>query len=402
MTTPRIAIVGAGIGGLTLAIELRRQGVRADVYERTAELREVGAAVALSANATRLLRDRTAVGEPLAEKSADIDALIFREGRTGDEIARVIERDDYHARAGAPYYGIHRADLQQILKGALEPDQLHLSKQCMRVEERSDAAVIHFADGDTAEADLIIGADGARSVLRKHVLGYDDAQFSGSFAWRGLVEPDKMPNLPDPGAIQFWMGPGGHLLHYPIGTGVQNFFLVKRLDGPWPERNWVAPAEQGEHLAAFEGWDPAIIEMISAAPAAERWALFHRPPLRHWSAGRVTLLGDAAHALVPHHGQGANQSIEDAIVLADCLKAALADESRAGTKEALDVARFRYQQLREDRTRRVQITSLAAADWYHLPDGPLADKRNEMFAAPDAWDRFLGWIHEYRADLAVQ
>lgn len=400
MNTPRIVIVGAGIGGLTLAIELRRQGIRADVYERTAELREVGAAVALSANATRLLRDRTGVGEALAEKSADVDALIFRDGRSGDEIARVIEQAEYHQRVGAPYYGIHRADLQKILKDALDPDQLHLKKECARVEERSDAAVVHFADGDSVEADLVIGADGARSRLRKHVLGYDDAQFSGSFAWRGLVEPEKMPSLPDPGAIQFWMGPGGHLLHYPIGSGVQNFFLVKRLDGPWPERGWVAPAQPGEHIEAFKGWHPAIIEMISAAPAEERWALFHRPPLRHWSKGRVTLLGDAAHALVPHHGQGANQSIEDAIVLSDCLVAALHDDP-SNPLDALDQARTRYQALREDRTRRVQVTSLAAADWYHLPDGELAEKRNELFAAPDAWDRFLAWIHEYRADQAV-
>lgn len=388
----RIAIVGAGIGGLTLAVELRRRGLDPQVYEQAAELREVGAAVALSANATRFLRDRIGIGAGLAEKAADVDGLVFRDGRDGRVIGRVLSRQEYHDRAGAPYYGVHRADLQLMLKEALGEDALHLNKKCIRVEERPDAAVLHFADGDSVEADLVIGADGVRSQLRKELLGYEDAQFSGCYGWRGLVAPEKMPSLPDPEAIQFWMGPGGHLLHYPIGGGVQNFLLVRRHDGPWAEKSWVVPAEKDEHLKAFEGWDPAVMEMISGAPAAERWALFHRPPLQQWSRGRITLLGDAAHAMVPHHGQGANQSIEDAIVLADCLMDGLAQ----GT--GWDAARQRYQALRADRVRRVQITSLATADVMHLPDGPQAEARNARLGSPEAWDRYLAWIHEYVAD----
>lgn len=388
----RIAIVGAGIGGLTLAAELHRQGIEAHVYERTAELREVGAAVALSSNATRFLLGRLGLGAQLSRKAADVEALILRDGRTGEVINRVIEREDYRHRAGAPYYGVHRADLQLILKNALADGTLHLSKNCVRIDDRSDAAILHFADGDTIEADLVIGADGVRSGIRRQLLGYDDAQFSGSFAWRGLVEPDQAPSLPDPGAIQFWLGPGGHLLHYPIGDGPQNFFLVKRHDGPWPHERWVTPSEENEHLAAFEGWDPAVLELVGAAPTGDRWALFHRPPLHQWSRGRITLLGDAAHAMVPHHGQGANQSIEDAIVLADYLAAGLADGS------GWDVARQKYQAARTERTRHVQVTSLAAAAAFHLPDGPAAEARNARFGAANAWDKYLAWIHEYVAD----
>lgn len=391
----RIAIVGAGIGGLTLATELRRRGLDPQVYEQAAELREVGAAVALSANAVRFLRDRIGIGEALAEKAADVDGLVFRDGRDGRVLGRVLSRQEYHDRAGAPYYGVHRADLQLMLKEALGEDALHLNKQCVRVDDGEDSAVLHFADGDTVEADLVIGADGVRSRLRREMLGYDDAQFSGCHGWRGLVAPDQVPSLPDPESIQFWMGPGGHLLHYPIGGGVQNFLLVRRHDGPWAEKSWVVPAEENEHLAAFEGWDPAFTEMISAAPAAERWALFNRPPLQRWSRGRITLLGDAAHAMVPHHGQGANQSIEDAIVLADCLMEGL----EQGT--GWDDARQRYQDLRADRVRRVQITSLATADALHLPDGPLADARNARLGAPDFWERSLAWIHEHVADRAL-
>lgn len=390
----RIAIVGAGIGGLTLAAELRRRGLEPDVYEQAAELREVGAAVALSANATRFLRDRLGIGDRLAEKAADVDGLVFRDGRDGRVIGRVLSRQEYHERTGAPYYGVHRADLQQMLQAALGADALHLNKKLERVDDREQSAVLHFADGDAVEADLVIGADGVRSRLRRELLGYDDAQFSGCHGWRGLVPPEQVPSLPDPQAIQFWMGPGGHLLHYPIGSGEQNFLLVRRHDGPWEKKAWVTPAEENEHLAAFAGWDPAVTEMIGSAPARERWALFHRPPLQRWSRGRITLIGDAAHAMVPHHGQGANQSIEDAIVLADCLL----DGLEQGT--GWDAARQRFQDLRADRVRHVQITSLATADALHLPDGPAAEARNARFGAPDAWDRYLAWIHEHVADRA--
>src|SRR5699024_10707873 len=145
----RIAIVGAGIGGLTLAAELRRRGLDPKIYEQTTELREVGAAVALSANATRFLRDRLNIGAGLAEKSADVDGLVFRDGRDGRTIGRVLSREEYHERAGAPYYGIHRADLQQLLKTAVGEDAIHLAKKCVRVDQSEDVAVLHFADGDT-------------------------------------------------------------------------------------------------------------------------------------------------------------------------------------------------------------------------------------------------------------
>jgi len=388
----RIAIVGAGIVGLTVAAELRRRGLDPQVYEQTSELREVGAAVALSANATRFLRDRVGIGTGLAKVAADVDGLVFRDGRDGHVIGRMLSRQEYHERAGAPYYGVHRADLQQLLKAAVGEDAIHLGKKCVQVDDRGDSAVLHFADGDAVEADLVIGADGIRSMLRRELLGYDDAQFSGTYGWRGIVSPEKMPSLPDPESIQFWMGPGGHLLHYPIGSGEQNFLLVHRHNGPWNDKSWVVPADKNEHVRAFEGWHPAVEEMISSAPATERWALFTRPPLQRWSKGRITLMGDAAHGMVPHHGQGANQSIEDAIVLADCLIEGL--ENGTGW----DAARERYEALRADRVRRVQIASLTTADVLHLPDGPRAQARNERLGASDAWERHLAWIHEYVAD----
>ncbi|MEX5298235.1 FAD-dependent monooxygenase [Kocuria sp. CPCC 205292] len=391
MTTTgrRIAVVGAGIGGLTLAIELRRRGLEVEVYEAAGELREVGAAVALSANATRFFLERFGLEERLSARWAEVEALVFRDGRDGRLIGR--HGTGYRERFGAPYVGIHRADLQQILSGALGTDGLHLSKRLVDVDDDGAAAVLRFEDGSTAEADLVIGADGARSTTRRLLLGYDDALYSGTSASRGIVPPEALSELPDPGAIQFWTGPGAHLLHYPIGGGDQNFFLVERAPSPWPHRRWVVPVEDGSHLERFRDWHPAVRQMVSAVPVTERWALFHRPPLSRWSRGRVTLLGDAAHALVPHHGQGANQSIEDAIVLADQL---------AGSAD-WDAAREQYERLRRGRTRKVQYASITTADVLHLPDGERADERNARLGRPDVVDRHLAWIHGFRADVDV-
>lgn len=393
MTTTgrRVAVIGAGIGGLTLAIELRRRGLDVVVHEAAEELREVGAAVALSANATRFFLERFDLGEQLGEKWAEVDGLIYRDGRDGRLIGRHGTREQYRERFGAPYAGIHRADFQQILSRAFGAEGLHLGRRLADIDDAGPAAVLHFEDGSTAEADLVIGADGARSTTRRLMLGYDDALYSGTSASRGIVPPEALPELPDPGAIQFWMGPGAHLLHYPIGSGAQNFFLVERAPSPWPDRRWVVPVEDGSHLERFRDWHPAVVQMVSAVPVTERWALFHRPPLSRWSRGRVTLLGDAAHALVPHHGQGANQSVEDAVVLAD----------RLAANPDWDAAREEYERLRRGRTRRVQHASITTADVLHLPDGERAEERNARLGDPGAFNRHLAWIHGFRADVDV-
>jgi salicylate hydroxylase len=384
----RIAVVGAGIGGLTLAIALRRLGIDVDIYEQTAELREVGAAVALSANGTRVF-EQFGLMPRLASHWAEVDALVWRDGRSGHLIGRHPVGQPYRRRFGAPYVGIHRADLQAVLSSAVGLEHIHLSKRLVDIDDRGARASLVFDDGSRADADLVIGADGARSVVRRWMLGYDDALYSGCSGFRGIVPMDRVPSLPDPTALQFWMGPGGHLLHYPMGNGLINFLLVERHPTPWPEREWLMPAAEGEQLRHFAGWHPAVVEMITAAPVSNRWGLFHRPPLGRWTKGRVTLLGDAAHQLAPHHGQGANQSIEDAVVLADCLV-------QAGTRP-LDAALARYEMLRRGRTRKVQYASISAVDVLHLPDGDNADRRNARLGTFDGVLHHLGWIHEFDA-----
>jgi len=389
MDARRIAVVGAGIGGLTLAIALRRQyGLEVDIYEQTAELREAGAAVALSANATRFY-EQFGLGPELASRSAEVSALIYRDGRTGRLIGEHPVGPSYRERFGAPYFGIHRADLQTILSAAAGLDRIRLNKRLVGIDDTGAHAALRFDDGSTAEADLVIGADGARSFVRRWMLGYDDALYSGCSGFRGIVPMDKLPSLPNRTALQFWMGPGGHLLHYPMGPDHINFLLVERHPTPWPVRDWLMPAAEGEQSRHFARWHPPVVEMITAQPVSNRWGLFHRPPLGRWTKGRVTLLGDAAHQLAPHHGQGANQSVEDAVVLAACL----ADAGSSPLAEALE----RYERLRRGRTRKVQYASISAADVLHLPDGDNADQRNARLGSLEGALHHLGWIHEFDA-----
>jgi len=393
MTNPalKIAVIGAGIGGLTLALALRRYGIETTLYEQAGELREVGAAVALSANATRFY-DHIGLRAAFDEVCALVPTLIYRDGRDGRVIGRHSGEPSYEEQFGACYWGIHRADLQAILSQAVGMQHIQLNKRLTGLKDDGREVVLSFHDGEPARAGLVVGADGARSFVRRWMLGYDDALYSGCSGFRGIVAPEMLKLLPDRDAIQFWIGPGGHLLHYPIGNGDQNFLLVERHPSPWPVREWVTGSVQGEQLRQFAAWHPAVVEMITAVPTSQRWGLFHRPPLGRWTRGRVTLLGDAAHALVPHHGQGANQSIEDAVVLAAQLGTAGAGRFSEGLEQ--------YERLRRGRTRKVQFASISTADALHLPDGAAADERNARLGQREKMLHHLGWIHDF--DPATQ
>jgi len=386
---PRIVIIGAGVGGLTLALLLRRRGLHAEVLEQATELREVGAGIALAANSTRVLR-YLGLDDELARVSTEPTALIHRDGRDG----RVISAAPggarwYRERFGAPFYGLHRVALQDTLARAVGPGQLRLGCQTADFEERGAAVRVRCADGTALDADVVVGADGVHSRVRDWVAGADRPAYSGATGFRGLVPAELVPSLPDPGALQFWMGPRAHLLHYAISGGaVINFLAVA--DGPaqWTEPAWLEAAEPGACLAPFAGWHPAVTEMLAAVPQSPRWALFARRPLARWSRGPVTLLGDAAHAMLPHYGQGAGQTVEDAAVLAGELAAELC----LGGPGDIPAALRRYERSRRARSRKVQMISWTASDELHLPDGLAARSRDA--GLPGLIDR-VSWLYDY-------
>ena len=386
----RIAIIGAGIGGLTLAIALRQRGVTAEVFEQAPALTEIGAAVALSANSTRELR-RLGVLDAITAVSTEPTELIYRNWRDGRRIAAYPVRNDlqYRKRFGGPFYGIHRADLQHILSGALDGVELHLGHRLTNLVNQGDTIGFEFANGRYEEADLIIGADGVRSVVRRFVTGTEDVVYSETSAFRGIVPAERLPSLPNPQALQFWMGPGAHLLHYAIGGRADAVNFLAVIEGPavWPHENkWVAEVEPNEAAAAFKGWHPAVTEMVSAVEHKVRWGLFSVRPLLHWFRGRALLMGDAAHGMLPHHGQGANTTIEDAITLAELLAGVSPGE--------LNAVLARYQVMRRARTRKIQRSSRVTNDLLHLPDGPaLAERDRRVSRFPEDF----GWIHEFDA-----
>jgi salicylate hydroxylase len=382
--TQPVVIVGAGVGGLTLALLLRQRGIATEVLEQSTELREVGAAVSLAANATRVM-EHLGLGEALAGVSTEPTALIHRDGRDGHQIAVTPGPRWYRDTFGAPFYGLHRAALQCVLGDALGPAHLHLGCRVESLEERRQGMRVRCSSGAVFEASLVVGADGVHSLVRQWVTGGDEPVYSGTSGFRGLVPADLLPRLPDPGALQFWIGPGAHLLHYPIDGGrLINFLAVIDTPRRWTAPAWMEAAPDGAHLEAFAGWHPAVTEMLSAVPQSPRWGLFARRPLARWNRGLAVLLGDAAHAMLPHHGQGANQTIEDAAVLAAELDGA----------DDIPAALCRYAGRRQARTRKIQLMSWAASSALHLPDGLAAQRRDAYLArAP----QHLAWIHGHDA-----
>jgi salicylate hydroxylase len=388
MSDLKVAIVGGGIGGLVLALALRERGVSFELYEQALEVREIGAGVGLSANGTRELR-RLGVGEQVEAASVIPSALVIRRWDSGEIIIDhpIGRAGTYEATFGAPWYGLHRVPFHQTLAQRLGGEGVNLGRRCVGIDEQRSGVELHFAHGAGVVADLVVGADGVHSVIRPHVAGDVRCKFSGTVGYRGLVAVEDMPSLPDATPLQFWAGPGRHLLHYSIEGGRRvNFLAVVRVP-EWTNTAWMEECAVSDAVDAFAGWYPAVTEMVGATEVGARWALHDLAPLRRWHTERAVLMGDAAHAMVPHQGQGANQTIEDAIVLADCL----ADADVPGD---LPAALRQYEQRRRKRTMAVQWLSRRTADLMHLPDGPEIARRDAAFT--DVYSS-LAWIHSYDA-----
>ncbi|MFI5607061.1 FAD-dependent monooxygenase [Amycolatopsis sp. NPDC051903] len=389
MSELRIAIVGGGIGGLAAAAFLTRAGLGCTVYEQAAELGEVGAGLVASPNLVRLLRRLGVVDELLARAVAIDVGWEFRrwaDGRvlSAENLAEACER-----RYGERTYTVHRADLLGVVHSAVPPDTIRLGAKCVGLEVSDDGAVLSFADGTTTTADVVIGADGVHSTIRNALLGPSPAAFSGLCAFRALVPAADAPAFALRTAHTLWLGPGHHLVHYPISAGKLINIVAFAPAGEDVVESWSATATHPEFAAEFEGWDPRLRELIAAAGTPGRWALLDRAPLARWSHGPVTLLGDAAHPMFPFFAQGAAQAIEDAAALAVCLASDRTDPVRA---------LGRYQDARRDRTARLQTVSHEREHLNHLPDGPEQQARDEALSGQDPLAA-NAWIYGHDAEL---
>ncbi|MFF7547613.1 FAD-dependent monooxygenase [Streptomyces canus] len=374
----RAIVVGAGIGGLTAALSLRRAGHEVTLVEQSRRLTEIGAGIQLAPNATRVLR-RLDLLDAVAEHATRPARISFRTWSDGSEICRYVIGREAEEEFGAPYLQVHRADLQQALAAAVPPASLRLGTAVVGIDQDDTAAHVTTASGERLDADLVVAADGIRSAARQWLFGADEAVFSHTVAYRALLPAAEVADLGLP-EYAGWLGPGRHVVHYWLRRGELLNVVAVFVTDHAAQESWTARAEPGEQLRTFSGWDPRLLTVLDRAGQVLRYGIYTRAPLTRWHVGRVTLLGDSAHAMVPFQAQGAAQAVMDAAVLGDCLTGAAPDE----VPEALD----RYVRRRVPAATSVQAGSARAGHDYHLPDGPEAEARNARLVALAAENKF--------------
>ncbi|MEU9804412.1 FAD-dependent monooxygenase [Mycobacterium sp. NPDC050853] len=388
----RVAVIGAGIGGLTTAVALRTKGIDVKVFEKAHQLREAGAGVVIAKNGLRALDSAG-----LLDRVRAIGAPIHRSTWhtwNGESVPMPPAWPAVSPDRPVTSLPVHRGQLQAALLGALPQGTVELGRSCLDLVETPEGVRILFDDGSEERADIVVGADGIHSVVQRVVAGPVELSSEGIMAYRGLIPVERLGGTVDLDCMQMWLGPGRSFLIYPVSRGqMLNVvaFTASNLDA---EESWTAPGDVEELAAEFGEWAQPVRHVVAAMTETFRWGLYDRKPLRCWSTDRITLIGDAAHPMTPHLGQGANMSIEDAVVLATVL----ADASDTDIPGRLAL----YESLRRDRTSRVQqnarqsgriyratdlspqqqaegLTAILADDW--IPDYDAAAAANEALAA---------------------
>src|SRR3954467_2165928 len=392
-----IIVAGAGIGGLTAALSLAAKGFRVVILEKAERLEEAGAGLQLSPNASRILVD-LGLRSRLAPRAVTPQAINIINARAGGEDAPLPLGEAASLRAGAPYWVMHRADLQGALQAEVNdhPDiELRLGCQFEDVTSHAKGLTVVQRSGNARQQELavaLIGADGIWSSVRHHLFPQVQPQFSGLIAWRGTLDATALPREYTSPRVQPWMGPKAHLVAYPI-SGARRINVVAIVPGTWNRPGWSAPGDANEIKPAFsQAWPASARMLIGAVEEWRRWALFTLPDIGEWSDGAIALLGDAAHAMLPFAAQGAGMAIEDAAVLAKCLS-----ESPGSTIAGIPATLKRYGRLRRGRVLRVQRAARQQGRIYHLT-GPLALARDLAIKAmgPERMLARQDWIDDWR------
>jgi salicylate hydroxylase len=387
----RILIVGAGIGGLTAALALLRDGHDVQVYEQAPRLAELGAGVQISANGSRVLF-ALRLEDALRKVWSEPAGKEIRLWNTGETWKLFDLGAESVARYGAPYFMIHRADLHGVLIDAvraIKADAIRLDARCTGFVDDGKRVALHLANGERVTGDALVGADGVHSRIRNALVGDDKPVFTGCMAWRGLVPVERLPRHMRDNVGVNWVGPGGHVINYLLRRG-EIFNFVGIVERDWRVESWTERGTNAECAADFAGWHADIRAIIRNIAEPYKWALLGREPLAHFSRGRVTLLGDAAHPTLPMLAQGANMAIEDGLVLARCLAA----------DDNVEIALARYDAARVERTGKLVRGANEMAKRFHNP--ALADARGAKAYVDAQWNedtvkQRYDWIFEYDA-----
>lgn len=386
MSQHKILIAGAGLGGLAAASFLMKEGHDVEVYEQAPRLEEVGAGIQISANAMHALRALD-LEQAIAKVGVRPDAYVFRLHDTGEVIHRFPLSDEHERLHGAPYTQLHRADFHALLAAKaheFKPNVVRLNRRVTGFSESQNGVTLDFADGTSAHGDLLIGADGLKSVVRRQIVGEVPASYTGDAAWRITVPIERLPkNFLEP-VMSVFMGPGGHAVCYYVRSGaVLNFVGIVETDEIQDE-SWTVKMSWEKLKADFQGWHPVIQMVIDSADKDQcfRWSLHNRLPIANWSTERATLLGDSAHATLPYLAQGAVMAVEDGAVLARALN------MESGIAEALKL----YQRNRIERTSRIVMQSTENRKLFHLRSE--AEMR-AAFARRDEGRERNKWLYSY-------
>jgi salicylate hydroxylase len=389
-----IAIIGAGIGGLTAAVSLLRHGHDVTVFEQAPALGEIGAGVQIGPNGIKVLRALGLDGAVI-ERSVEPGAHVLRGWKNGETLFETRIRGVFQDKFGAGYYQIHRADLHAILAREVPAAHIRLNAKAVAVRNEGDRAVVRFADGSEAGFAAVIGADGIHSIVREGLLGRDTPRFTGNVCWRGTVAADALPAGLIARDVNVWLGPHGHIVHYYVRGGtLVNFVAITEADD-WRQESWSATADKAELLRTYAGWNDSLQTLFSQASQVNKWALYDRDPLPKWTDGRITLLGDAAHPMLPYLAQGACMAIEDGYALARWLTNA----------QDVSAALRGYEAMRLPRTARVQLGARARAKTNHLASPLARIARDISYAWRRVFDREgtsykIDWVYAYDATAA--
>jgi salicylate hydroxylase/6-hydroxynicotinate 3-monooxygenase len=369
----RIAIIGAGIGGLAVAAALHQRGFAVDIYEQADKFARVGAGLQQSPNAVKVHRG-LGIEDRVRQVANRPASSLNRDGITGAVTNDHPLGEAVEARYDAPYLTMHRGDLHEALLSVVPDECIHLAHKLTTVTARGPRTELSFANGREIEAELVIGADGVHSLIREHVVGPDQARFTGRVAYRTTYPLSLLRGVEMTTSRTKWWGPDRHIVIYLVTPDEIYFTTSTPERADWISReSWSTKGDLGELRAGFAHFHPDVRAVLEASPEVHKWGIFERDPLPTWRRGRVVLLGDACHPMTPYMASGAGMALEDAAVLARCL------EDIANIDTALRI----YEATRKPRASAVQQGS-SANNWMRNATNP------DWLYGYDPWTAPLG------------